>query len=270
MKKPVNVLLSIIGVAAALPVLAQSPDVPDHPALRDKFYLGAGVFLPKTSTSAQLNSSTLGIGTNVDFERTLGFEDSKSVPAFFGRWRFGERWRLEAEYFELNRSGTRTLNRDIQWGDRVFAANSQLSSTFDFSDLRASVGYSFFKTKDKELGAGIGVHAAKYAISLNTLNAGSENEKVTAPLPVLSLYGQFALTDRWAVGGRLDRFALNYDKYEGSLTSLNLDLLYQPFKNFGFGAGYRALAIRGKVTDARELEFQQTFQGPMLYVTASF
>jgi len=99
MKKPVNVLLSIIGAAAALPALAQSPDVPDHPALRDKFYLGAGVFLPKTSTSAQLNSSTLGIGTNIDFERTLGFEDSKSVPAFFGRWRFGERWRLEAEYF---------------------------------------------------------------------------------------------------------------------------------------------------------------------------
>src|SRR6476659_1461927 len=126
MNKPVNVLLSIIGVVAALPALAQSPDVPDHPALRDKFYLGAGVFLPKTSTSAQLNSSTLGIGTNIDFERTLGFEDSKSVPAFFGRWRFGERWRLEAEYFELNRSGTRTLSRDIQWGDRVFAANSQL------------------------------------------------------------------------------------------------------------------------------------------------
>jgi hypothetical protein len=94
---------------------------------------------------------------------------------------------------------------------------------------------------------------------------------VLAPLPVISLYGLFALTDRWAVGGRLDRFSLNYDKFEGSLSSMGLDLTYQPFRNFGFGLGYRSLFIRMSAEqNARTLQFKQTFEGPLFFLTASF
>ena len=82
---------------------------------------------------------------------------------------------------------------------------------------------------DKELGAGIGFHVAAYDVSLRTANFGSESEDVTAPLPVFTIYGQFALTDRWAVGARLDRFSLDYDKYEGSIGALGVDLGYQGF-----------------------------------------
>jgi hypothetical protein len=72
------------------------------------------------------------------------------------------------------------------------------------------------------------------------------------------------------VGGRLDRFALNYDKFSGSLTSMGLDLTWQPFRNVGFGIGYRSLFIRMEAEDERTLKFKQTFEGPTLFVTASF
>ena len=258
----------------ALPLTCVAQEIPDHPALRDKFYLGAGVYLSDARTELQLNSTRLGVGTNIDFERALGFEESKGVPSFFGRWRVGERWRVEAEYFELNRTGERGIEREIRWGDAVYPVNANVSSRFDFYDLRLSAGYSFFKTKDKELGAGVGVHVARYRVALTGTVLGNvvadEAEEATAPLPVVSLYGQFALTDRWAVGARFDRFKLRYDKYEGSLSSLNTDLLYQPFKHVGFGAGYRLLQIHGVVNDSHRLEFRQTFQGPILYLTASF
>jgi hypothetical protein len=265
----------VCALLLALPLNASAQEPPpDHPALRDKFYLGAGVYLPRTRTEAQLNSSRLGIGTNIDFERALGFEDSKPVPALFGRWRLSDRWRLEAEYFELNRAGQRGIEREIRWGDTVFPISADVASTFDFSDLRVSVGYSFFRTTDKELGVGVGVHAASYRIALTGTVLGnvvaSEAEDVIAPLPVVSVYGQFALTDAWAVSARFDRFKLSFDKYEGSLTSLNLDMLYQPFKHIGFGAGWRLLDIHGKVEDSRTIEFRQSFQGPVLYLTASF
>jgi hypothetical protein len=133
------------------------------------------------------------------------------------------------------------------------------------------VGYSFFKRTDKELGVGLGLHVASYDISMSTAHFGSQSEDVLAPLPVLSAYGQFALTEHWAVGGRLDRFSLSYGKYDGSLTSLGLDLLYQPFRHVGFGAGYRLLAIRAEVEgDTATLSMRQTFEGPLLFVTASF
>ena len=261
------IALAFAGIAG----YALAQDVPHHPALQDRFFFGIGVFYPRTTTEAQLDSNRLGVGASVSFEQSLDMERSKAVPSFFGRWRFGERWRLDAEYFELNRSSERRLDRDLQWGDQVFAVNTSVATQFDFSDLRVSVGYSFFKRPDKELGVGLGLHMATYDVSLTGQAGNSEGEDVLAPLPVLSLFGQFALTDTWAMGLRLDRFAPSYDKFDGSLTSLGIDVLYQPFKHVGFGAGYRALAIRAEIEGERRiLNMRQFFQGPMLFMNVSF
>jgi hypothetical protein len=260
-------LLAFAGCAA--PGLAQ--EIPHHPALQDRFWLGAGAFFPQTNTQAQLSSNRTGVGATVDFEQSLDLERSKTVPALVGRWRLGERWRVDAEYFQLNRSSERRIDRQIEWGDQVFPVNAEVSTKFDFSDLRLSLGYSFFRRADKELGVGLGLHVASYDVSLSTANFGSESEDVLAPLPVLSFYSQFALTEHWAVGARLDRFSLSYDKYDGSLTSLALDLLYQPFKHVGFGAGYRALAIRVEAEGERAtLRMRQSFQGPMVFMNVSW
>jgi hypothetical protein len=264
-----KILTTILLVLVAAPAFAQ--DLPSHPALQDRFWLGAGAFFPQTNTQASLTSNRTGVGTTIDLEQTMDLERSKTVPTFVGRWRMGERWRIDAEYFQLNRHSERAVDRDITWGDQTIPVNASVQTKFNFSDLRVSVGYSFFRRKDKELGVGLGLHMAAYDISLTTANFGSEGEDVLAPLPVLSAYGQFALTDTWAVGARLDRFSLSYDKYEGSLTSLALDLLYQPFRHVGFGAGYRALAIRAEAEgDHATLRMRQTFQGPLVYMNVSF
>jgi hypothetical protein len=271
MRYTVHTLLGAAFIAAATAANAAEGDIPDHPALSAKWYFGAGLFIPKTTTEASLTSATLGAGAIIDFEDTLGMDDEKEVPGFMARWRIGHRWRIEAEYFQLNRSATRGSDREIQWGDVVYPINTQISSSFDFSDLRVSAGYSFFRTKDKELGVGIGFHVAAYDISLNAAGVGSESEDVTAPLPVFTIYGQFALTDRWAVAARLDRLSLDYDKYEGSIGSLGLDLMYQPFRNFGFGIGYRATVFDLTVSENnRELQVKQNFSGPILFLTANF
>ena len=150
------------------------------------------------------------------------------------------------------------------WGDQVFPVNTSVASTFDFSDLRVSAGYSFFRTPDKELGVGLGLHMAWYDVSLRTPATSGEGQDVLAPLPVLSIYGNFALTDRWAVGGRLDRFSLEYDKFSGGITQFALDLQYQPFKHVGFALGYRGLVIRAEVEEDRVTgKFRQIFTGPM-------
>jgi hypothetical protein len=268
---PFRITIAALSLAAAGAASAADTDVPIHPALRDRFNFGVGGFFPKTATSAQLQSAT-GVGANVDFENALGITDSKSVPMAFGRWRFGERWRVEAEYFRLNRSGSKTLDRDIQWGDTVYPVNSRLDSKFDFSDMRISAGYSFFKRPDKEVGIGLGLHVAQYDVSLSGNSFATQSSAVTAPLPVLSIFSQFALTERWAVSARMDRFAMHYEDFDGSLTGLALDLMYQPFRNVGFGLGTRALALDASAkNDAdRSARFRQTFQGPVLFVTVSF
>lgn len=254
-----------------LPLAKAQEALPIHPALNDKFYFALGAFVPKTTTSAQLDSTTLGAGTNIDFERALGITTQKTVPDTFFRWRISDRWRVEAEYFLLNRSGSKVLQQDIQWDDKVFTVGTDVTSKFNFADVRVSGGYSFFRTADKELGVGLGFHVASYNVGLEAAAVGDEAKKVTAPLPVLSAYGNFALTDRWAVGGRLDRFVISYDKYDGNIMSMGVDLNYQPFRHVGFGLAYRSLFIVLKATgDQLTARFQQTFQGPLLYMNASF
>jgi len=259
----------VVGAAMSTSLLAD--EIPVHPALNDSFYLGAGLYAPTTSTTARLDSNTLGIGASVDFEKALGLQSDKTVPDFLMRWRFTERWRVEAEYFELNRSGDKDLTADIQWGDVNFTAGSRVISKFNFSDARTSVGYSFFKTVDKELGVALGMHVTNYDASITTNGMGTEGGAVTAPLPVLSAYGQFALTDEWAISSRLDRFSLSYDDYAGSITSMAMDVLYQPFRHVGFGFGYRGMFIELKATaDDWTGEINQSFQGPLLFTNISF
>jgi len=242
----------------------------DHPALNDRFFFGAGAFFPQTTTSAQLTSRA-GIGANIDFENALGIQNEKSVPVAFARWRVGERWRIEAEYFQLNRSGRKQIDRDIQWGDTTYPLNAVVDARFNFSDLRISAGYSFFRRPDKEVGVGVGLHVAQYDVSLSANGSPTESSAVTAPLPVFSLYSQFALTERWALGARMDRFSLRYQSFDGSITALGLDLLYQPFRHVGFGLATRALYIDAAATDdGRTARFRQSFQGPMLFMNASF
>ena len=231
-------LIALAAIAFAASARAEQGVIPHHPALNDSYYFILGGFFPKTTTQAQLTSNTTGAGAVVDLEQSIGMEDTKWVPSFSGRWRINNRWRVEAEYFELNRSSERAIDREIRWGDQVFPVNARVAATFNFSDLRVSAGYSFFRTPDKELGIGLGLHLASYDASLaSSTGGGGQGEDVIAPLPVLTVYGQFALTERWAVGARLDRFSLKYDKYDGSLTGLQLDVVYQPWRNVGFGAG---------------------------------
>lgn len=264
---------ALTAVALAAPTLAGAAEgtLPEHPALVDRFYFGAGVFFPQTTTSAQLQNSRTGVGANVDFENALGMATDKSVPMAMARWRVGERWRVEAEYFQLNRSASKVIDRDIQFGDTVYPVNASVSSTFNFSDFRVSGGYSFFKRPDKEVGVAAGLHIAQYDVSLSANGSANESSAITAPLPVLSVYSQFALTERWALAARMDRFSLRYDQFDGSITGLALDIMYQPFRHVGFGLGTRSLYIDASADDGRRTaSFRQTFQGPLLFMNVSF
>ena len=214
-------------------------------ALNDTFAFEFGaLYAAKASNTAQLNSTKLGVGTNVNFQDLLGMDSWAWGPDVAARWRMSEKWRLEASYFWISQSGTKGITQDIQWGDVVYPVNTVVTSKLNFSDFRTSVGWSFYKTSDKELGIGLGLHVLSYQASLASTTLGTEGGNVLAPLPVVSFYGGFAMNEHWSVQARLDVFSLTYEQYHGSITSVGLDVLYQPFRHVGFGVGYRALRHR--------------------------
>lgn len=271
------VLLLALSVFPSLAVTtgragaASTEAAPAHPAFNDRFILDLGGFYFQTSTQASLAPSGGGVGVVVDFENSLGLEERNWGGLGGFLWRMSERWRLEVEYFEVNRSASRTLSKQIEWGDQVYPVGTTVSSAYDFSDARIGVGYSFFKRPDKELGAGVGLHVASIKTSLQGAGVGSESSDVLAPLPVLSLYGGVALTKEWAVRFRGDWLSLSYGNYSGSLRSSALDVLYQPFRNVGFGLGSRTLILDVEISETSwRGKARSTFSGPTAFMTVSF
>jgi hypothetical protein len=269
------VVLAIL-LSACLP-LARADDIPWglNPALNDEFAFELGTFYAaRTNTTAQLNSTTTGAGTSIDFQNLLGMSSSAWGPDGAFRWRMSEKWRLEASFFWIGQTGDKSIDRDIHWGDVTYPINAEVTSKMNFSDLRASVGYSFYKTSDKELGVGLGLHTLTYQFSLASLTQGTEGTRVLAPLPVLSVYGGFALNDQWSVSTRIDYFSLTYQQYHGGITSIALNALYQPFRHFGVGVGYQALFINFSADSTGVTSFEgklnQSLQGPTFFLTASF
>lgn len=271
------VFLLALSVFAALTAVtvrveaASTEAIPTHPALNDRIAFEFGAFYFQTSTQASLMGPSGGGGVTVDFESALGLEDRSwgGIGGFL--WRMSERWRLEVEYFKLDRSGTRALATEVRWGDTVYPVGTTVTSSYDFSDARIGVGYSFFKRRDKELGLGLGLHVAGIKTSIQAAGVGADSADVTAPLPVVSLYGAFALTNEWAVRVRADWLSLNYDAYSGDLRSMAIDVLYQPFRNVGFGLGARNLVLDLTIDKTEWRGRARTsFAGPTAYMTVSF
>lgn len=266
-----SAVLVLLVVAAVPADAAQAEAVPNHPLLTDRFGFEIGVYYPKTSTDASLGPSSGGVGVSVDFEDTLGLDDRRLVGLAGFLWRMTERWRLEVEYFRLNRSATRTLGSQVDWGDDTFPAGSLVDSEFNFSDVRVGVGYSFFRRPDKEVGVGVGVHVASVKASLESTGIGVESASVTAPLPTVSFYGAFALTSEWAVRARMDWLSLNYDVYSGDLRSTAVDVVYQPFRNFAMGVGVRSFFLDVSIDSSDwHGKARTTFTGPTAFMRASF
>lgn len=267
----VAVLFATLASLASATVRAQAGAIPDNPVLNDRFTFELGGFYSRSSTQASLGPPAGGTGVIVDFENTLGL-DERNLSGIGGfLWRISDRWRLEVDYFSLNRRATRTLETQVEWGSQVFPVGATVDSRYDFSDIRVSGGYSFFKRPDKELGVGLGLHMAGIKSSLQSAGVGAEARDVLAPLPVLNFYGTFALTNEWALRARVDWLSLNYDIYSGDLRSTAIDVLYRPYRNVGFGLGLRTFVLDVEIDDADwRGRARTTFTGPTAFVTMSF
>jgi hypothetical protein len=260
-------LISITRYAAA----EESERVPDHPQMSDAWYVSAGAIYTESNVTANLNSGAIGAGALIDFEDDIGLPENNVIGLFDARWYFAKRWRLEVEYFKLDRDNEKEVQRVIDWGNLNIPITAVAKGTFNMEDFRVSVGYSFFRTKDKEVGIGLGAHVAKLEAGLSTRNFGSDFASQTAPLPFFTLYARMAMTDRWLLSFRVDRLSLDTGDIDGKVFSSGLDVTYQPWQHFGIGLGFRDInfQVSSVSTDWRgKAQIQQS--GPVLFLAGSF
>ena len=165
------VIFSILmaGVLTALPAaIAAEGSSQEKPW--ERFSLNLGGFVTTLNSSARIGSERTGVGADIDFQETLGLDSGLSVLRGEALYRFGEsrRHRVDLGYFDLRRSATKTLQRDIQIGDKVYPVGTSVDSRVDFQIIKGSYSYSLFQDNRFDLGVSVGAFVAPISIKVNT------------------------------------------------------------------------------------------------------
>lgn len=236
--------------------LAVPPPVATRPLRKDeeayewkRFGLSLGAqFVGTLDTNLRVDSPTLGVGTEIDLESDFNVDDSLFLGRIDANWRMARRHELDFSLFELDRQGTRVIDRDIQIGDTVFPVDAEVTSESDITVVKLAYRYAFLHRPRWHLGASLGVHALDWDTEWRAgALALHEDFGVLVPLPVVGLFGSYALSPRLYLNASSEFFGLEYEEFDGFMNNTRLALEHRTFEHLGFGLGLDYFLINASV-----------------------
>lgn len=271
------VFLCILGILAVTPAGAEDKDFSVKPW--DKGSIAVGSFVAGTDSSLRLGVT--GIGVTIDVEDALGLESTTTVLRTDAFWRYADnlKHRLEFTWFALRRDGQNTIGRNIPvGGGSVIPIGTTVESTFDFDLYKLGYSYSFFQDNRMDIAAGFGLFIAPINFEINASGfvTNYAAESITAPLPVLTLRGDFAITPKLFLKNQVEAFYLEYANYRGAIYDYRLNLEYNWFKHVGVGLGVETfnLNLEAEGSDYPGVDFVGEigfrYTGAMLYMKFYF
>ena len=236
------------------------------------FELRFGAFSDSIDSNIIRDSSAGIIGTDIDLENLLGLPDEETLLQFDAIYRIATYHRLELGYLETAKSGLTTLQVPVTFGDEQFAAGTTINSSFDTKILRIGYAYSLINDAQKELGIMGGLHFSRFNTQISAEATGQlVTSKAATPLPVIGLHGSLALGQKASLGAIIQFFRMDYDRYEGSLSYITLDLQrrFGDYFSIGVAYNYYAMNLDSRDNDVRgSLEVRH--QGPAIFVSVRF
>ena len=272
----VAAFLLLTGIGDAL--AQERPAWRDDP-LGSQFVLGVGLFGPRLDTKVRLDSSTGIIGTEIDFESTLGMDDNDLLPLVLGYYRVAKKHRISFQYFRLDRHGNSVSDAPIRFGDVIFPANLPLSSFFNVDVYSFGYSYSLIHDEKKELAFNVGLQFQDIEMGIaGNLGPGfiREDADVVAPLPTFGGTFDYAISDKWIFTSLVGVFALEIDfgddsKFSGEILQINTGVAYKAFKNVAFALQYNYFRVDVDVDDSDWMgSLKYEYRGPVLAVAVYF
>ena len=257
-------LIALFGsIILVAPALADKDEPIQKPWKKVKVSLG-GSLLNVRST---VRVGAKGIGVSVNPEELFNMDSTTSVFRIDGFWRFSKnlRHRLDASWFKTSNKGDTVLGKDVDIGDTTLPLGTEVKTNLEFDVIKVGYSYSFYQDDriDLAVGGGLYVLPIKYNLSASGLVNESQTESITAPLPLLGLRADFAITPKWILRNNVDLFYLKISDYLGGIVDVRIGVEYNPFKNVGFGLSTEALNLRveaEKGTDVPGVDFNGAFE----------
>jgi hypothetical protein len=244
------------------------------------FTISLGGFLPSVSSSVQLSSPTLP-GDDIGLENRLGLQRHTQNFEVVAAMRLGQKQLITLGYFGFQRSADKTISDSITFGDTTYHAGAQIRANSGIQYYGFTYRYYFVRKERWELGGGLGIDGLVLNAGLKLSASGGggpgvnvqHSGSITAPAPMLGLYGDWEFVPRFFLRGQLEYLYINnIASYGGHVSDDKLAVEWFPLHNYGLGVGYHYidLNINKDLRDGGNLDINYNIQGIMFYLSAAF
>jgi len=238
----------------------------------DRLAVRLGGFAVRFDTSIQVDSDTLGVGTQFDLENDTNLSEGETTAGLEGHFRFGRRHRLDYGAVLFRRSASTTLDQQIQFGDTVFNLNADVITRFQNDVIKLAYRYDVVRRPAWDLGLSFGISAFIIDVSLAAIGGGggmafAEKKDFVAPIPVLGLHADVRLAKKWYLRTGGEFFDVRVNGQKGGLSDVRASVDWYPFEHFGFGAGFNLSRLSYEDLGIPEIDVTYTYSGTTFYIS---
>lgn len=154
--------------------------------------VGSFFYSADSNVRADADRNRAEIGTDIDFENDVGLNSSATLVKLRLYRLFGRRHELSLGTYELNRSASQTITRDLEFENTVFPASATVDGELNTRNIE--LAYSYYVVRRDRFGFGLSGGIVDFEIEgrlATTLQvAGSslrlaERASATVPIPML-------------------------------------------------------------------------------------
>ncbi len=265
-------LVALLGSGS--PLFAQGEDSILYPSWG--LALGSYFSVSDAKLRVDVTSSRTGttVGTDIDFEDDLGLKaDDTLVKARLTHF-VGRRHELSLSYYELKRTGEKTIGGDIEFGGVVYPAGAGVRA--ELSEENLELAYTYWAARSDRFGLGISGGVVGFRLDAmldaNAQVGGARRElqreaSATLPIPMIGLQLRGLLLPKLVLLGEARYLPnVNIENYEGTSGTATAGLEWQIFPHFRLGGSYDYFFIDAKVDDDRlRGKAKWTVEGGQLY-----
>jgi hypothetical protein len=260
---------------------------PTEDLLSDRWVIALGGFFVRSKINGGLRGTANTTDQNINFDEQFGLNADQTRTRGDVLWRFSPKHHLRFSYFDNDIKNTRPVDSDLAWGDYTFLAGGEVTAETRFRVYELDYEFAFLRKHNYQIVATAGIHLDDLTIKLSgnasrtvdtpagpvpqPMMFATDSSSVSAPLPVLGLRADWAISPHIYIDAAAQVFAMRYQGIDGNWSDLRAGATWMFNHHFGLGIGYDRFATHvdlNKGSFNGRLNFG--YQGGLIYLKGGF